>query len=397
MPASKTVTPVRRGEATDAWILRRGTDGAPRQRGELERTTVELPPLPDDRVLVETLYGSWEGNMTHALNRDPIDVCRRFGQDMIVLGNSGVVRVLSVGKGVDGVKEGTVCIFQPIGKEDEWGYVLTVTAFDEPHTMGCLAARFHVRPSQLVPVPDGTDIAPSQWASFPVRYATAWSNWRVADGAWRLQMPDLPPDRVHVWAWGGGVAFGELILARQKGYRTAMLYTGAEREQMIREAGITPVDRSQFPELTVDPPDTNRKALVQYLKSERTFLRIVDELTNGDRVSIFIDNIGGPLMAPTLRALGRQGVVATSGWKQGLDVRFNRALACISRHMFIHTHACPLHEGLDAFDHAIRTGWVPLRQNYIYGWDEIPRLADDHAAGRIASYFPTFAAPAADA
>ena len=74
----------------------RGRDGAAKHAGQLEKATLTLPPLPDNHVLVETLYGSWEGDQTHALERDPIKL-RRLGQDCIVLGNSGVVRVLSVG------------------------------------------------------------------------------------------------------------------------------------------------------------------------------------------------------------------------------------------------------------------------------------------------------------
>src|SRR5262245_16355681 len=95
-PMSRVVRKVRLGETTNAWILRKGPT-KPKQPGRLEHAEITLPPLPDDRVLVETLYGSWEGNMTHAIDRDPIDVCRRLNQDYIVLGNSGVVRVLAVG------------------------------------------------------------------------------------------------------------------------------------------------------------------------------------------------------------------------------------------------------------------------------------------------------------
>ncbi len=139
--AIQTSNAARQGEVTNAWVLRKGADHAPRQRGQLELTKISLPPLPDDRVLVETLYGSWEGNMTHALNRDPIDVCRRLGQDFIVLGNSAVVRVLATGGSVQPIREGTLCMFAPVAKQDAHGYVQTVCAYDEPNSMGCLAER----------------------------------------------------------------------------------------------------------------------------------------------------------------------------------------------------------------------------------------------------------------
>jgi NADPH:quinone reductase-like Zn-dependent oxidoreductase len=389
---SQSSAQARTGEVINAWILRKGPPE--KGRGRLENTTLTLPPLADDRVLVETLYGSWEGNMTHALDREPIDVCRRLNQDYIVLGNSGVVRVLRSGKDAGGPPEGTVCMLAPVAKQDNWGYVRTVSAYDEPDTMGCLAERFYVRPDQLVPVPD-IDVATHRWASFPVRYATAWSNWRVAYGSWLLQMPDLPPEKVHVWAWGGGVAYGELLLAKALGCQTVMIHTGKERGDMIRAAGITPFDRTPYGLLSTNPPEKDRKATVARMRVEREFLDAVDAMTGGDRVSIFIDNIGGPLGLTTIRALGRQGVITTTGWKAGLHISFNRALECIGRHIFVHTHACPLREGTDAVRYAAENYWVPPEQGRIYGWDEVEELAADHAAGKIVSLFPTFAARAA--
>jgi NADPH:quinone reductase-like Zn-dependent oxidoreductase len=387
---------LRVGESTRAWILRRSADGEPRQRGELELATIGLPPLGDDQILVETLYGSWEGNMTHALLREPIDVCRRLGQDWIVLGNGGVVRVLARGRDGVGPREGAVCLFAGLGKRDRHGYVRTVSAFDEPGTMGVLAERFYVNAVQLVPLPDETIAAPIRWPSFSARYAPAWSNWRVALGAWRLQMPQVPPERIHVWGWGGGVAFAELQLARALGCKTVMLHSGTERADLIRAVGITPLDRREFPGLSSAASPADRRARLESLRAERSFLNAVDRITEGDRVSIFIDNIGGPALSPTLRALSRQGVITSCGWKHGHMIEYHRAVECIERHIFVHTHAYPVEEGLAAMRYAIETGWLPPLPQYVYRWEEIPKMAEDYAAGRITSYFPTFATPAAD-
>ena len=384
----------RLGEKTRAWLLRRGDTGHPRKPGILELADIELARSSDEQILVETIYGSWEGNMSHAILRDPIDVCRRLGQEWIVLGNSGVVRVLSSRTEPGYPSEGTICAFAPIGKQDPYGYVRTVCAYDEPGTMGTLAERFYVNASQLVPLPDEKVVPLVRWASFPVRYTSAWSNWRVALGAWRLQMPSVPTEQTHVWAWGGGVAFAELELARSIGCKTVMFHSGKERGTIIRAAGITPVDREQFAALTTAIP-ANRKGLADYFKSERTFLNLVDELTNGRRVSIFIDNIGGPVVPPTLRALGRQGVIASSGWKRGLALEYNRAVECIERHIFVHTHASPLQEGLDAMQYALETGWLPPQPQTVYAWDEIPKMVEAYDAGHIVEYFPTFATAAA--
>ena len=67
-----------------------------RQLGQrlFERETIELPVLGPEDLIVEPLHGCWEGNMTHAVARDPIDVCAARAEDAIVLGNAGAVRVV---------------------------------------------------------------------------------------------------------------------------------------------------------------------------------------------------------------------------------------------------------------------------------------------------------------
>ena len=40
-----------------------------------------------------------------------------------------------------------------------------------------------------------------------------------------------------------------------------------------------------------------------------------------------------------------------------MTIEFNRAIECIERHMFVHTHACPIQEGQEAMHYALDTGW----------------------------------------
>ena len=54
---------------TEAWVLYRGDNGA--GPGHLEFESISFPGLGDDEVLVEPLYGAWEANMSHAVDRDP--------------------------------------------------------------------------------------------------------------------------------------------------------------------------------------------------------------------------------------------------------------------------------------------------------------------------------------
>jgi NADPH:quinone reductase-like Zn-dependent oxidoreductase len=373
---------------SEAWVIYAAEPGE-RGPATLRRESISIDPPAPGEVLAEPIYGSWEANMTHAIDRQPIDVCRRRGERRVVLGNSGVVRVTATGRDVRNVAEGDLCLLVASGSEDRHGYVVTVLGYDARESIGLLSRTMKLSARQLVPLPRRTRHRLTQWGAFPVRYGTAWDNWRVAHGAWRLQT-DVAPGDTYVWGWGGGVAYAELLLAAQLGCRTAMIASTDERLTSIANAGITPIDRRRFPDLAYNEERyrTDPAYKRAYLASERAFLALVRDHTNGDGVSIFIDNIGGPVHRPTLRALGRTAVVTTAGWKHGMDISFNRATACISRHVFVHTHAS--RNSPEAVHQAEATGWVPPVPSYVYSWDDIPRLADDYAAGRIESYFPTF-------
>jgi NADPH:quinone reductase-like Zn-dependent oxidoreductase len=197
---------------TEAWVLHKGPSNA--EPGELKKEAYSFPDISEHEVLAEPIYGCWEANMTHALQRQPIDVCRLRGEAKVVLGNAGVVRVLRTGSAVTRVREGALCVVVPIGSWDAAGYPLTILAYDAPGTMGLLAKQMKLHERQLFPllILEESKYSIQQWAAFSIRYGTAWDNWQVAYGAWRLQM--MPDGRVgeengpttYVWGWGGGVA-----------------------------------------------------------------------------------------------------------------------------------------------------------------------------------------------
>ncbi len=360
------------GLTTSAWVLYRG-NACGDEDSPLRLETVELPaPGPRD-VLVEPLYGSWEGNMGHAVQRSPVDICELRGEDRVVLGNAGVVRVLEVGSAVTHVAPGDVGIVFCNGVADAHGYPITIFGYDTPGTIGVLAAKTILTESQIIRIPALSPLSLEQWAAFSLRYITAWANWRVAWGCFRVQMPDVDPDDVHVWAWGGGVALAELSLARAAGCRVAMMASQPERLAELRAFGIDAIDRGTF-----------RAGHI-----EEDFLAAVRDRTNGQGISILIDNLG---VHPTanLRALARQGVVATSGWKTRTVFPLSRPVECQKRHLHVFTHYARYDEGRAAVDYALQHGWGPPMPTDVYDWTEIPRLADDYAAGRIASYFPIF-------
>lgn len=373
--------------STEAWVISPSTIETRGEPAELTRRTVELPAPDEGQALIEPIFGCWEGNMTHAIRRQPVDVCVQRREPFVVLGNSGVVRVLKAPG--SGLHEGQLCVFFGTGRKDAFGYMELAHGFDAPNTVGLLARRAVVPTYNLIPLPQNT-YSLEQWAAFSLRYVTAWSNWRVAIAALRIQMPveTLPcPD---VLGWSGGTTFAELTLARLEGCSATMISGSDAHLRTIREAGLGAIDRRDFPYLAADPGKSeDRSHRINCSKSERTFLSKVEEATGGRGASIFVDYIGGPVQRPTLRALARQGVLTTAGWLRGLETAYSRPKACISRQIFVHTHYARRDEAEEAIRFAIEKDWMPQTPPAI-PWEDIPALASLHDAGQCESMFPIY-------
>jgi NADPH:quinone reductase-like Zn-dependent oxidoreductase len=380
---------------TDAWVLHSApviNDAQRSNRGTLSRENYVLPPVELDEALVEPLFGSWEANIDHALARQPIDLCRTRLEDPIILGNLGVVRVLQPARTTASSREGDICMVMPFAKRDPYGYAELIYAYDGPGTIGVLAKRTKIRGDLLLPIPRDSAYELGQWAAY-ARYFTAWDNWRVAYRCWLSQMDGHDPTDKLVFGWGGGVVFAELQLARRAGFRVAMTASSDRRLSYLREHGIIAVDRRLFPDLQYDPdavrddPEYARN----YRASEAQFIKTIDELSDGAGVAIFVDNIGAPLYKATVKALGRQGVLATVGWKQGMRINSLRASECIKRHLHVNTHVWRYDDSPEIRDYQESTGWIPaIDPGAIYDFDDIPQLAADYQAGRLDTYFPLF-------
>ena len=226
---------------------------------------------------------------------------------------------------------------------------------------------------QLIRLPEDSALTLRQWAAFSLRWITAWANWRIAWGAFRLQMPDVPPEEVYVWGWGSGVALAELALAAGHGCRTVMMTSRPERAAEIESYGIEPLDRT----------------ILAAGKTEELLLAEVQRRTGQRGVSIFVDNIGADYAA-TVKAVGRQGVITTSGWKHRTVFPVSRPIECQNRRLHVFTHYASRKDSEDAVAWAESSGWAPHDQEAIVPWDGIGQLAEDYAAGSVQSYYPIF-------
>ncbi|WP_283139398.1 hypothetical protein [Rhizohabitans arisaemae] len=377
-----------------AWILPVGPEKQP-PPGELQLGTVSLPEPEPTEALVEPLLVGWEGNCYHAVQRRPLDVCRARGESQIVVGNSGVVRVLRPPRSgnVDNLREGDVCMVQANCKPDRFGYGMNGGAFgyDAPGTVGLLAKRTNIHGTCLVPLPPETRHSPEQWAAFSIRYVTAYANWRVAYGTWRLQVTEEDQASPYVWGWGGGTTFAQLTLARHHGAEAAIITSRESRMVLAKSHGLVAVDRREFPDIAFDEQHAKEPGYVErYRESERTFLRLVRETTDGMGVSIFVDYLGATTLRATLKSLAREGVVTTAGWREGLRTTFVRAIECIERHQHIHTHYARRSEVLEAVDFAERRDWAPPLEAIGEPWtyESVPNLVRTYAVGDLDTYFP---------
>src|SRR4051812_10482010 len=114
---------------SEGWFLYAG-DRATHPNSGLIREVFELSPPGEGQVIAEPLYGAWEGNMGHALNRSPVDVCKWRREDRGLLGNSGVVRVLECGPAVSSVKVGDFAIVFCGTDRDPFGYPKKILGYD---------------------------------------------------------------------------------------------------------------------------------------------------------------------------------------------------------------------------------------------------------------------------
>jgi NADPH:quinone reductase-like Zn-dependent oxidoreductase len=382
--------------STEAWVLY--AHPAHRDRPTfvedvLRRETFSFPEPEENEVLVEPLYGSYEANMDHAFTGDPVDVCRQRGEEFTVIGNLGVVRVLKPASSPrTTMHEGDVCIVMPFGKRDRHGYAELVYAYDMPGTVGLMAKRTKIREENLLPVPEDSLYTLQQWAAY-ARYFTAWDNWSVAYHCWQAQMRDENPGDHLVFGWGGGVALAELELARRAGFRVAMTASTDERLAYLQQKGIRPVDRRRFPDLVGNGLGEEPDPIVErrYRASEAEFLEVISELSGDAGVAIFVDNIGASVYKATLKALAREGVLTTSGWKCGMDMLNRRASECIKRHLHVNTHVWRFQDSETIRDYQEQTGWIAdIDKDAVYGYDEIPELARDFRMAKLSTYFPLY-------
>jgi NADPH:quinone reductase-like Zn-dependent oxidoreductase len=233
----------------------------------------------------------------------------------------------------------------------------------------------------------------AKWAAFSSHYVTAWSNWELAHGAFRLQVSRDELSALQVWGWGGSTTLAELQLARYEASNCVLLSRDKRARDVASQMGFDALDPRRFGELLFDEERYRRDDRYRsaYQEAEAAFLAEVESRTAGRKVQIFIDMLGAPVYRATLKALSREGVLTTTGGEHPTEeLRILRAVECIQRHQHIFTHGARYSQGQRAVAFAETSGWMPLVDARIYTFDEIPELAAAYRAGQVGP-FPIFA------
>jgi NADPH:quinone reductase-like Zn-dependent oxidoreductase len=376
---------------TDAWVLHAGEKGAPPKRTQLVRETFEFQDPGPEVARVTPLFGCMEGNMGHAVERKPVDICLQRGEPKVVIGNAGVVRVEKVGAKVTTCKAGDTAILFCNGEPDEYGYPRKIFAYDAAGTIGMLAKTTKLHQKAIIPIPKNSKHTLEQWAAFSLRYVTAWSNWELAYGTLRLLLTQAELPHPQVWAWGGGVSLGTLVLAKHNGCDTTQMASTDEHLATIESQGIRAVDRREFKDLYYDKKcfKVDQEYTDKYVAAENTFMAKVNEITGSKGVNIFVDYVGAPVLRATLKALAREGVITTAGWKEGMMIELVRATECIARHQHINTHYARYEQGLAAVEFGEKNDWMPPVDKRVYGYDEVPQMFEDYKADKL-GWFPVY-------
>lgn len=378
---------------TQAWVLHKSTSGGSAlDDGGFRLEDFELPEMGDEDLLVEPLFGSWEGNMSHAIERDPVDICLQRREEKVVLGNLAVVRIVGKGRQVPSDYQiGDVGLFNGLTSPaylDHYGYMALAHGYDMPRSIGFLCKQNVMPYGVFFHLPE-SDFSLAQWAAFGLKFPTAYSNWMLARSVYRLQVPEAWNPSISVVAWGGGCSLAQLDLARQEGHKTLMLTGNEARKAFLASRGIDAVDSSGFGDLDLET-DPSPAARRRYASAFGAFRRALNAATDGAGVDIFVDYINDfPLS--TRRIVNRLGIVTTAGWKKNTDYSMNRPTECIRRRTHLHTHYCHADEFEKAVAHALATGWMPwLDGDPVYEWDEIRDLADLHIRGASPTLFPVY-------
>ena len=257
-----------------------------------------------------------------------------------ILGRDGVGTVVDVGDEVRGTNSGEKRLI-----------LRSEIGVSRP---GTFAERVAVPVESLVPVPEGW--GDEEAAAGPLVYLTAYQAL--------TQWGPLPPSVVLVTGASGGVGVASVHLARALGHTVVALSRSEEKREHLERLGA---------DHAVDPTDPQWRQTVR-------------KLTNGRRVDLAIDNIGGSLLPQVIDTLGEHGKVSCVGRLAGPVPQFNTASLFFRRLRLggVAVGAYTPRESQEAWEKVLdllaRTGARPLVDR-VFPFEQLPAAFEHLKAG----------------
>jgi NADPH:quinone reductase-like Zn-dependent oxidoreductase len=323
---------------------------------------VKLPELGPKDVHLKILAASAEHNVDHAALADTMDIAGARG-GKIYPGNSAVGEVLAVGSQVTKFAPSEVVLTHCNGEPDAYGYPLRIWAYDQPDSIGWYAKEAVVGDWQIVKAPLDCGLNLWEIAALPLRAPTAYHLWRRAIGIYRVKVSRERRARVNVLAFGGGVSELFLMIAAQEGHRALFCSGSPDRRAHLEKLGIESIDQQEF----------HRFASRDDVKA---FNKHVKGLTSGEGAQIVCDMMRGPVFAPGLAVLARQGVNVSAGWQLSQKVEYNSANCSVRQITIDHTHYETL-EGVEAATELYGRVFKPTVHREVYAFEDLPRCMEE--------------------
>jgi len=328
--------------------------------------TIKLRDVGSKDVKLKILAVSGEHNVDHAALADTVNITEIRG-GKIYPGNSAVGEVIEVGADVTRFQVGDVVVTHCNGGPDAYGYPTRIWAYDADESIGWYGEQAVVEDWQIVKAPLDSGLNLWEIAALPLRAPTAYHLWRRALGIFRIKVSREQRATLNVLAFGGGVSELFLMLARCEGHNAFFCSGNAERRAAMAKLGIEGIDQQAY----------NRFAGRDDVKG---FTKEAKKRTGGEGMHLVCDMLRGPVFAPGLAALARQGVNVSAGWQLDTKVNYNSAGASTKQITLDHTHYETL-VGVEAATELYGKVFKPTIHKEIYKFEDLPRaMAEMHEA-----------------
>ncbi len=319
---------------------------------------LELREMGPTDVKLRILAVSAEHNIDHAALADTVNIAEIRG-GKIFPGNSAVGEVIAVGADVTRFKVGDIALTHCNGEPDEYGYPITIWAYDKPDSIGWYGEEAVVGEWQLVSAPLDCGLNLWEIAALPLRAPTAYHLWRRALGIFRLKVGLEHLSRLNVLSFGGGVGELFLMLAKAEGHNAYFCSGSPERRKALEEMGIVGIDQKAY----------NRFASRDDVKG---FSKECRTLTGGVGMHVVCDMLRGPVFAAGIAVSAREGVNVSAGWQLARSVEYNSAALSLKQITLDHTHYETV-IGCSAATELYGTVFKPTIHHEIYSFADLPR------------------------